>query len=112
MLCNYCRFMYLIDGRAESEIESYVTEQHTFEEFSVKVKFFDNLGKELTDSLPKEVNLGMFSLHCEDLILNLYRKTGVLRELILKVKSMPYSNFIKLDNNYNMYSIHEMPYFS
>ena len=79
--------MYLIDGRAESEIESYVTEQHTFEEFSVKVKFFDNLGKELTDSLPKEVNLGMFSLHCEDLILNLYRKTGVLRELILKVKN-------------------------
>ena len=29
----------------------------------------------------------MFELHCEDLIQNLYRKTGVLRELILKKMS-------------------------
>ena len=91
---EYDRFMYLIDGRAELEIESYVKEPHTFEEFSAKVKFFDNLGKELTDSLPKEVNLGMFSLYCEDLILNLYRKTGVLRELILKKMSQDHQ-----DNN-------------
>ena len=55
---EYDRFMYLIDGRAEVEIEAYVKEAHTFEEFSKKVKFFDDLGKELTDSLPKEINLG------------------------------------------------------
>ena len=29
----------------------------------------------------------MFELHCEDLVLNLCRKTGVLRELILKKMS-------------------------
>ena len=41
-------------------------------------------GKELIETLPKEVNLGMFELYCEDLIQNLYRKTGVLRESILR----------------------------
>ena len=41
----YDPFIYLIDGRAEVEIEQYITEAHTFDEFSVKVKFFDDLGK-------------------------------------------------------------------
>ena len=40
----YDPFIYLIDGRAELEIEQYITEAHTFEEFSQKVKFFDDLG--------------------------------------------------------------------
>ena len=79
-------------GKAETEIETYVKESHTFEELSAKVKFFDDLGKTLTESLPKEVNLGMFELHCEDLIQNLYRKTGVLRELILKKMSVDHQD--------------------
>ena len=41
----YDPFIYLIDGRAELEIEQYITEAHTFDEFSQKVKFFDELGK-------------------------------------------------------------------
>ena len=41
----YDPFIYLIDGRAEVEIEAYITESHTFDEFSEKVKFFDELGK-------------------------------------------------------------------
>ena len=49
--------------------------------------FFIILGKELIESLPKEVNLGMFELYCEDLIQNLWRKTGVLRESILRKMS-------------------------
>jgi dynein heavy chain len=89
---EYDKFIYLIDGRAESEIEGYIKEAHTFEELNTKVKFFDDLGKTLTDSLPKEVNLGMFELHCEDLIQNLYRKTGVLRESIIKKMSQDHQN--------------------
>ena len=48
---------------------------------------FDFIGKELVETLPKEVNLGMFELYCEDLIQNLHRKTGVLRESILRKMS-------------------------
>lgn len=46
-----------------------VQESHEFEELSEKVRFFDDLGTTLTTSLPKEVNLGMFEVHCEDLIM-------------------------------------------
>ena len=55
--------MYLIDGRAELEIEQYVKDGHTFEEYTKKVHFFDDLGKTLSTDLPKEVNLvGQFFL--------------------------------------------------
>ena len=71
-------FLNLIDGRAEAEIDSYLNqESHTFDEFSGRVKEFDKLSKTLNESLPKEVNLGMFELHCEDIIAGLSRKTGI-----------------------------------
>ena len=68
-IAEYDRFLYLIDGRAEQEVEQYIKESHEFEELSEKVRFFDDLGTTLTTSLPREVNLGMFELHCEDLIM-------------------------------------------
>ena len=43
----YDPFIYLIDGKAETEIEQYITEVHSFDEFAGKVKFFDDLGIEL-----------------------------------------------------------------
>lgn len=52
--------MYLIDGRAELEIEQYVKEGHTFDAYSEKVHYFDDLGKKLSSDLPKEVNLVIF----------------------------------------------------
>ena len=81
--------MYLIDGRCEEEINKYIEESHTFDEFVEKVNFFVDLGGKINnnETLPKEVNLGMFQLHCEDLISNLARKTTVLRELVLKKMS-------------------------
>ena len=42
----YDPFIYLIDGKAETEIEQYITEVHSFDEFAGKVKFFDDLGME------------------------------------------------------------------
>ena len=42
----YDPFIYLIDGKAETEIEQYITEVHSFDEFAAKVKFFDDLGIE------------------------------------------------------------------
>ena len=60
---EYDKFIYLIDGRAEEEIHQYINEIHTFEEFSAKVKFFDELGRTLNDSLPKDVNLGKLLIY-------------------------------------------------
>ena len=40
---EYDKFIYLIDGKAESDVDSYIEEEHDFEELSEKVTFFDNL---------------------------------------------------------------------
>ena len=91
---EYDKFMYLIDGRCEEEINKYIEESHTFDEFVEKVNFFVDLGSKINnnETLPKEVNLGMFQLHCEDLISNLARKTTVLRELVLKKMSQDHQD--------------------
>ena len=103
--------MYLIDGRCEEEINKYIEESHTFDEFVEKVNFFVDLGGKINnnETLPKEVNLGMFQLHCEDLISNLARKTTVLRELVLKKMSQGIF-FLKLPLLINLFFLNIFPY--
>jgi dynein heavy chain len=81
---EYDKFLHLIDGRAEKETEEFIQQPREFEECSEKVKFFDCLGNTILSTLPREVNLGMFELHCEDIIQNLHRKTVILRDQVLK----------------------------
>ena len=86
------QFLYLINGEAEMETNNYIQEDHKFEDFASRVRFFDNLCNETLSKLPKQINLGMFELHCEDLIINLTRKTNLLREQILKKMSSDHQN--------------------
>ena len=72
--------MHLINGSSERETDEYVSQEHTFDEFKEKVIYFDSLGKTINNDISKVVELGMYELHCDDLILNLYRKTDGLRE--------------------------------
>ncbi len=41
---EYDKFIYLIDGKAEAEIEQYIKESHTFEELSAKAWKIDITG--------------------------------------------------------------------
>ena len=99
---EYDKFMYLIDGRCEEEINKYIEESHTFGEFVEKVNFFVDLGGKINnnETLPKEVNLGMFELHCEDLISNLARKTtGLFKNFIQKFVFQSISRIFVSQNN-------------
>ena len=86
------QYMHLIDGSSEKNTDSYVTEEHTFDEFKDKVIFFDRLGKTINNEIEKVVQLGMYELHCDDLILNLFRKTDGLREKVLQKMSQDHQN--------------------
>lgn len=86
------QYMHLIDGSSEKSTDQYVTEQHTFDEFKEKVIFFDTLGKTINNDIEKVVQLGMYELHCDDLILNLFRKTDGLREKVLQKMSQDHQN--------------------
>jgi dynein heavy chain len=80
-------YMHLIDGKSERDTDAYVAENHPFEDFKERVLYFDNLGRNINNQIPKVVQLGMYELHCDDLILNLYRKTDSLRERVLQKMS-------------------------
>ena len=85
-------FMHLIDGTSEKSTETYVNEDHSFDEFKEKVLYFDKLGKTINNDIEKVVQLGMYELHCDDLILNLFRKTDGLREKVLQKMSADHQN--------------------
>ncbi|QQP52953.1 Uncharacterized protein FKW44_005261, partial [Caligus rogercresseyi] len=40
---NFDSYLYLVDGRADVEIQDYVKESHSFNDLVKKIKFFDNL---------------------------------------------------------------------
>ena len=86
------KYMHLINGSSEREIDAYLQENHTFDEFKEKVLFFDKLGKTINNDISKVVQLVMYELHCDDLILNLYRKTDGLRERVLQKMSQDHQN--------------------
>ena len=81
------QYMHLINGQSEKETEAYISADHTFDDFKGRVLYFDNLGKTINNEITKVVQLGMYELHCDDLILNLFRKTDTLREKVLSKMS-------------------------
>lgn len=81
---QYDKFLSLINGEAEAEVQEYLSHSHEFEEFSAKVVSQDDLVNNQLARLPKEVELGMFELHCEDIIATLQRKASILKDKVLK----------------------------
>lgn len=81
---QYDQFLPLINGDAEAEIQEYLTHSHEFEEFSAKVVSLDDLVNSQLARLPKVINLGMYELHCEDIIATLQRKASILKDKVLK----------------------------
>ncbi len=54
---EYGKYMYLINGEADSEFETYLSETRKFEEMSEKVKHLDDLHSVRLAKLPKEAYL-------------------------------------------------------
>ncbi|RVE70747.1 hypothetical protein OJAV_G00066880 [Oryzias javanicus] len=77
---SYC---WLVNGTARSQVDTFFTEEHSFEDYTKKVEEFHNLAKKIT-SLPSKMYFTMVQLDCEELKQGLANKAKSYAGLLLE----------------------------
>ncbi|MGH0152041.1 UNVERIFIED_CONTAM: hypothetical protein FKN15_073256 [Acipenser sinensis] len=85
---NYVeRYDWLVNGTAESRVQNYIEQEHTFDEYTEFVEEFRLLSRQIM-SLPSIAHYDMVHLDCEDLKQGLAKKaksfTNILLETLVK----------------------------
>ena len=80
---NYDKYAALTTKKAEDEVDTFLKEDHSFNEYEKEVKKYQRLVKEITYNSQKIARVGMFELHCEELIGSLAKRaSSLLNKLI------------------------------
>ncbi|XP_030830748.1 dynein heavy chain 7, axonemal isoform X1 [Strongylocentrotus purpuratus] len=86
----YDKYMFLINKQADGEVDQFMQEEHTFEEYTKEVEKYHQLNEEIMFHTRKDgadqrkvVRLGMFELHCDELIRALSKRAESLMERLL-----------------------------
>ncbi len=64
----YDKYNQLLSKQAEEEVELFLREEHSFLEYEKEVKKFNRLADEVQYKTSKIIRVGMFELHCDELI--------------------------------------------
>uniref|UniRef100_A0A3P9JWU7 Dynein heavy chain linker domain-containing protein n=1 Tax=Oryzias latipes TaxID=8090 RepID=A0A3P9JWU7_ORYLA len=75
-------YSWLVNGTAQTQVDTFLKEEHSFEEYTKKVETFHNLAKEIS-SLPPKVYFTMVQLDCEELKQGLANKAKAYADLLL-----------------------------
>ncbi|XP_078488802.1 dynein axonemal heavy chain 7 isoform X2 [Ciona intestinalis] len=79
----YDKYHFLISKQAEDEVEQLLTQDLSFPEFIKEVTKYQKLAEEITFSSRKVIRLGMFVLHCNELISGLAKRAEQLAQKML-----------------------------
>ncbi|PWA31711.1 hypothetical protein CCH79_00006705 [Gambusia affinis] len=74
---------WLVNGTAQTQVDTFLEEEHTFEEFTEQVEEFHALSREITN-LPSKVYFPMIHLECEELKQSLCDKAKMFADILLK----------------------------
>ncbi|XP_052080869.1 dynein axonemal heavy chain 7-like isoform X1 [Mytilus californianus] len=84
----YDKYNFLISKQAEQDVEQFMKEEHSFEDYSKEVMKYTNLSQEIAynsqkTGMRKIVRLGMFEVNCEELIRTLTKRAEALCQKLL-----------------------------
>jgi dynein heavy chain len=80
----YDKYLPLINKKADEEVEQFLREDHSFNEYERELKKYQRLSKEIIYHSQKIVRVGMFELHCDELIRSLSKRAEHLMNKLLE----------------------------
>ncbi|XP_071822297.1 dynein axonemal heavy chain 7-like isoform X1 [Apostichopus japonicus] len=80
---NFDRYSFLITKQAEADVDAFMAEEHNFEDYAKEVQKYKELMDEILYNTRKEVRLGMFELHSDELIRALAKRADALCSKLL-----------------------------
>ncbi|KAM4698368.1 dynein axonemal heavy chain 7 [Rhinophrynus dorsalis] len=74
----YDKYNLLISRQADVDVDQFLAEEHTFEEIMKEVIKYETLTEEIQYTYRKCIRLGMFELHCDELIRALEKRSEAI----------------------------------
>ncbi len=78
------KYNQLLSKQAEEEVELFLKEEHTFQEYEKEVRKFRKLADEIQYKTEKIARVGMFELHCDELIRALAKRAENCQNKLLE----------------------------
>ncbi|KAG7467512.1 hypothetical protein MATL_G00154470 [Megalops atlanticus] len=83
---NYDKYAALVTRQADEDVEQFLREKHPFQETMMEVTRYQQLSDEIQYNCAKVVRLGMFEVHCVELINALVRRAeGICQKLVAQM---------------------------
>ncbi|NP_001355646.1 dynein, axonemal, heavy chain 7B isoform X1 [Mus musculus] len=74
----YDKYQFLITGKAERDIDEFLFQSQNYERLIEEIRKYQKLEEEIQYTSRKAVRLGMFEMHCEELIKSLVKRADVI----------------------------------
>ncbi|XP_027444300.2 dynein heavy chain 7, axonemal isoform X2 [Zalophus californianus] len=74
----YDKYDFLITRKAEQDVDAFLEENHSYEKIIQEIRKYQKLIEEIQYTSRKTVRLGMFEMHCEELIRALVKRAEII----------------------------------
>uniref|UniRef100_A0A2K6B1B9 Dynein axonemal heavy chain 7 n=1 Tax=Macaca nemestrina TaxID=9545 RepID=A0A2K6B1B9_MACNE len=74
----YDKYDFLITRKAEQDVDNFLAENHSYEKIIDEIRKYQKLIEEIQYTSIKTIRLGMFEMHCEELIRALVKRADII----------------------------------